>query len=269
MMIGQAKDYVRFGWQLVTGWRLKHELWIAKLRDADLASYLDRKQSLKVLDLANGRLQPQYKILRAQEHQVYGIDMVNRPKTDLQDYAYMIARRLYERDFRASHSRPGNTLICGDVAVLPFRDESFDLVTSVAAFEHFIDIPLVLEEVYRVIRQDGMLWVLVHLFTSPSGGHNVALSEIPLRAIPNGIDPWDHLRKRRLPFHVPLNEWRRHQYLEAITKHFKVLKHYCAMREGENLLSPEIQAELSGYSPDELTCGAYVIIAQKRTYYNS
>jgi hypothetical protein len=68
---------------------------------------------------------------------------------------------------------------------------------------------------------------------------------------------------------VPLNEWRRHQYLEAIAKHFKVLKHYCAMREGENLLSPEIQAEISGYSPDELTCGAYVIIAQKRTYYKS
>jgi hypothetical protein len=35
------------------------------------------------------------------------------------------------------------------------------------------------------------------------------------------------------------------------------------MREGEHLLTPKIEAELSEYSRDELTCGAYVIIARK------
>jgi len=66
-----------------------------------------------------------------------------------------------------------------------------------------------------------------------------------------------------LPFHVPLNEWRKDRYLEEFEKYFEVLKHYCAMREGENFLTPQIESELSDYSRDELTCSAYIIVARK------
>ena len=100
-------------------------------------------------------------------------------------------------------------------------------------------------------------------FTSPSGGHNVTFTQIPMRSVPRAVDPWDHLRKRRLPFSVPLNEWRLDQYLEEFAKYFELLKHYCAMREGEHLLTPELESELSDYSRDELTCAAYVIVARK------
>jgi ubiquinone/menaquinone biosynthesis C-methylase UbiE len=149
------------------------------------------------------------------------------------------------------------------VSALPFPDKSFDLVTSVAAFEHFLDVPRVLEETHRVVTPGGLIWVLVHLFSSPSGGHNVRLSQVPLRKIPRGVDPWDHLRKRRLPFHVPLNQWRKDQYLSEFSKHFEILKRYCAMREGEHILTPQIEGELAEYGRDELTCGAYVILARK------
>jgi hypothetical protein len=81
--------------------------------------------------------------------------------------------------------------------------------------------------------------------------------------LPDGVEAWDHLRKRRLPLDVPLNEWRQKQYLEAFARHFDIVKHYCAMREGEHLLTPDIERELSGYSREELTCGAYVIVARK------
>jgi len=262
-MIDKVKDYAHFGRQLINGERLKHERWIAELRHADLVPHLEEKNPLAVLDLANGQLQPQYKILRAQGHHVYGIDMVNHPKRGWRDCAYVIARRLYTRKLQPTYSKFDDTLICGDVSILPFHDQSFDLVTSVAAFEHFLDVPAVLRETHRVLRSGGMLWALVHLFSSPSGGHNFNLSEIPLRNIPRGIDPWDHLRKRRLPFHVPLNEWRRDQYLEEFQKHFEILKHYCAMREGEHLLTPQIENELSDFSRDELTSGAYVIVGRK------
>ena len=35
------------------------------------------------------------------------------------------------------------------------------------------------------------------------------------------------------------------------------------MREGEEMLTPQIEAELLGYNRDELACGAYVIVARK------
>ena len=86
---------------------------------------------------------------------------------------------------------------------------------------------------------------------------------IPLRTIPSGVEAWDHLRKHRLPIEVPLNEWRVEQYLGAFSRLFEILKNYCAMREGEELLTRAIAAELSNYSQEELTCGAYVIVARK------
>jgi SAM-dependent methyltransferase len=259
----KINDHIRFGWQLVDGSRIKHEHWIAILRRSDIEPFISDKSVLAVLDLANGQLRPQYRMLRAQGHCVYGIDIVNHSKRRWQDYAYTIARRLYANGIQSKYSISDDTLICGDVATLPFRNQSFDLVTSVAAFEHFLDVPTVLKEVHRVVRPGGLLWVLVHLFSCLSGGHNLSLSQVPLRNIPSGVDPWDHLRKRRLPFHVPLNEWRSEQYLSEVGKNFEILKHYCAMREGEHFLTPQIENELSMYSRDELTCAAYVILARK------
>jgi SAM-dependent methyltransferase len=263
-VIHKLKDYIRFGGQLVTGPRMKHERWIADLRRTDLSVYLEGNAPLTLLDLANGQLRPQYLLLKAGGHRICGIDIVNRPGISATSVLYALARRLY--CWRAGVSAGGfveETLVCGNVDTLPFRANVFDLVTSVAAFEHFLNVPAVVKELYRVIKPGGLMWVLVHLFSSPSGGHNVSLVQVPLRNIPRGIDPWDHLRKRRLPFHVPLNEWRRDQYLEEFQKHFEILKHYCAMREGEHLLTPQIENELSNFSCDELTCGAYVIVARK------
>lgn len=156
-----------------------------------------------------------------------------------------------------------DTLICGDVSILPFRNMAFDVVTSVAAFEHFLDVPRVVREIHRVLRPGGFAWILVHLFSSLSGGHNVGLSQVPLRRLPHGVAAWDHLRQRRLPFHVPLNQWRAAQYFSEFSKYFDILKHYCAMREGEDLLTPQIQSELANYTREELTCAAYVLVAKK------
>jgi SAM-dependent methyltransferase len=262
-MINRLTDYLAYGRQLLDGSRERHEQNLSRMRQEDIAPFIGKIPSLRVLDLANGHLRPQYTLLKAAGHCVCGIDMVNRPDRGWVHIAYRIARWLYVRNLGYVESNNGDTLICGNVAQLPFPENSFDLVTSIAAFEHFYEVSRVVAEVQRVTRPGGLVWVLIHLFTSLSGGHNVSLTEIPLRNIPPGIDAWDHLRKRRLSFHVPLNEWRQAQYLEVFARHFEIIKHYCAMREGEEFLTPEIEAELSGYSRDELTCGAYVIVAQK------
>ncbi len=257
-------DYRRYTGQLLNGFRTLAEKKIAARRQHDISPYLDSDRPLRILDLANGRLRPQYLLLKAAGHRVYGIDLVNQPGSSWVDLAYRLARWVYIRKLALmAEATKGQTLVCGDVAVLPFSDSSFDLVTSVAAFEHFLDVPSVVTELARVVRPGGLVWVGIHLFTSPSGGHNLSLTENPLRTIPAGVDPWDYLRRRRLPFRVPLNGWHRDQYLEVFARNFQILKHYCAMREGEELLNPALEAELSNYSRDELTCRSYIILARK------
>jgi SAM-dependent methyltransferase len=250
--------------QIMSGARTRDERRLGEERQRDVAPYLDLTRPLRVLDLANGRLRPQYLLLKAEGRQVVGIDLVNRPSSNWTDRGYRVARWLYSRHIQPwVKSWPGDRLACGDVSVLPFADNTFDLVTSIAAFEHFLDVPAVVAELRRVMRPGGVAWISIHLYSSPSGGHNVTFVEIPLQTLPKGAEAWDHLRKRHLPAYHPLNEWRIPQYIEAFARHFQIVEQRCAMREGEHLLTPEIEAELAAYSRDELTCGAYVIVARK------
>jgi SAM-dependent methyltransferase len=180
------------------------------------------------------------------------------------DRSYSVARWIYA--WHVQRKIPRNSyesLVCGDASYLPFGDNYFDLITSVAAFEHFLNVPTVVSEMSRVMRPRGVAWLGIHPFTCPSGGHNITATQIPLRELPEGVEPWDHLRRRLLSITVPLNEWRIGQYLDAFASNFEILKHYCVVREGEHFLTPEIEAELSSYSRDELTCMAYIIVARK------
>jgi SAM-dependent methyltransferase len=263
-MNARTIEIPRYTAQMLSGYRSNHEREIARWRERDIAAYLNPHRRLRILDLANGRLRPQYTLLKAAGQDVYGIDYINRPQRTPVDLAYSVARRLYSWRLGFSfNAANGQTLACGDVSALPFLDNWFDIVTSVAAFEHFLDVPSVVRELARVLRPNGIAWICVHLFTSPSGGHNLTFTEYPARSLPPGVDAWDHLRRRKLSFTVPLNKWRKDQYLAEFSRHFEILNHYCALREGEQWLTPEIQDELAGYNCDELTCATLVVVARK------
>lgn len=257
-------DYPRYALQMLRGERSAGERAQHEDLRRDVAPLLDLGRPRDVLDLANGRLRPQYALLKAGGHRVYGVDFVNRPGRGRTDLAYAVARGLYNaQQGLGTEPRGRRTLVCGDVGRLPFPDAAFDLAVSAAAFEHFLDVPAVVADLRRVLRPGGVAWVAVHLFTCVTGGHNLTFT-YPVPAPPAGVELWDHLRRRRLPFTVPLNEWRRDQYVAEFARHFEVVKVYCRVREGEELLTPAIAAELSAYSRDELTCGQLVIVARKR-----
>src|SRR5262245_22474752 len=90
-------DYAHYAWQLLNGFRASHEQEMARLRQSDIIRELPASQSLRILDLANGRLRPQYSILKASGHHVYGIDIANRPGLSWIDVAYRGARWLHNR----------------------------------------------------------------------------------------------------------------------------------------------------------------------------
>lgn len=261
----QLRDYPRYAYQILTGVRARMEHEATRQRCNDLAPYLPDQRALTILDIGNGRLRPQYAILRNAGHRVVGVDFVNGPNRTWQDYSYAAIRRMYTAHLRlAPTAMEATSLVRANVNDLPFPESSFDLAISMAAFEHFLDVPRVLDNVKRVLRPGGLLWIAIHIFTSPSGGHNLSFTEYPLRTLPPGVEPWDHLRKRTLPFTVPLNEWRVSQYLQAFAERFEILNHYCGTREGEQWLTPDVVRALPGFTTDELTCGTLIIVARNR-----
>jgi SAM-dependent methyltransferase len=187
-MSPKPNEYLNSFLQIVKGERVAFESRAAAQRSHDLEPYLSLLPPLRILDLANGRLQPQYLLLTAEGHQVYGLDLVNHPPKALIDHVYQLARRIYKYHIPNKKWLKEDKLVCGDVGYLPFTNDSFDLVTSMAAFEHFLDVPRVVSELRRVIRPRGLGWIAIHPFTCPSGGHNITSTELPLVRIPPGVD---------------------------------------------------------------------------------
>lgn len=265
MMIFMAlKDYLNFLLDLLSGKRYRAEQDAADMRQRDCKAIFLADKKLTVLDLANGSLRPQSQILSNSGHTVVGIDLVNIPMVSFKSVLYAVARFLYSLRLPRNAARAKPLYLASDVGKIPLKDDSIDLVTSIAAFEHFLDVPTVLAECRRVLKKDGYIWASIHIFSCLSGGHNIHRSLNPLQSLPKNIEPWDHLRKRKLSFSVSLNEWRKEQYVKEFSKHFEITKIECLGREGETLLTNAIKEELSDYTVDELTCAALLIVGRKK-----
>ena len=265
-------DYPRFLLDLLSGRRVRAELQSAKQREIDLAGHLTADKPLRILDLANGQLRPQYYILKMNGHDVHGIDLVNKPSRSFSAYAYKLARLLYCIGLITQNWRGfagiwrllcQHQLAYGDVSALPYPENHFDLIISTAAFEHFLDVPAVVKDMARVLRSGGHCWISIHPFTALSGGHNISCRLGPIRSLPSEVHPWDHLLDRKIPFTVPLNEWRISQYRQEFEKYFHLIKDECRGVEGEELLTPSIERMLDRYSREELLCAMRCLVCTK------
>jgi len=76
------------------------------------------------------------------------------------------------RDFAAESGVEGRTaFLAGDAARLPFRDDSFDTVVANDAMEHFSRPAEALDEIRRVTRGGGAIWIFFTPHFSPLGSH--------------------------------------------------------------------------------------------------
>lgn len=141
ILIGDAGLYDAFAHRLFLGSLFRR---IAK----DIAGAVDDGASLLEIGCGPGRLS----ILLAKEHEldVTGIDL---------DPA-MIARARMIADRAAANPERRPSFMVGNAAVLPFSDDSFDLVFSTLSMHHWEDPKAGIEEIGRVLRPGGraLIW---------------------------------------------------------------------------------------------------------------
>jgi SAM-dependent methyltransferase len=258
----KISDLTIFFFDLLTGKRQASEITGALNRESDCKEYI-KYENLDILDLGNGRLRPQFEILRKSNHNVWGVDHTNNCNNfNFVNIAYYFARLLFNRKIPIKGSIGKSFLTNADVANLPFEDNKFHLVTSIAAFEHFLEPDKVLNEVKRVLKKGGIFWCSFHPFTCLSGGHNIGLRLESINKIQKEDLAWDHLREQTIPFNVPLNKLRIPEVLNIFSQHFDIKKNYISTSEGANLLRiARKYPELNKYSDEELTTSCYTILA--------
>jgi SAM-dependent methyltransferase len=244
---------------------------------------------LRMLDVGAGQRTPATALFQLAGNQVTGIDtelLTTGPgvgsflrvlrANGVERAAKTLVRQIlfdpaYDRRLGELAGRPivrrGLDLRQLSVTQLPFPDFTFDAVVSNAVFEHLPNVRAAVDEVTRVLKRDGVCHIGIHLFPSLSGGHHMGWA-FPAESIPPGIPPWDHLRGNRFPAHVYLNQLKESDYRAAFAaehRRLEILDWITTWTEGEELLTPEIEAELAGrYRRDELLKREIVVIARRR-----
>lgn len=144
----------------------------------------------------------------------------------------------------------GLDIRCMSAYEMDFADAEFDYVYSNAVFEHIDNPEEAVKEVHRVMKPGGVASIVIHLYPSISGGHNLEWHD-PDNDPSKTVPPWDHLRQNLHPTHVYLNKWRERDYVELVGKYFTVVDLHSTC-EGKQFLSPGIAEELTDYTEDEL-----------------
>jgi SAM-dependent methyltransferase len=143
-------------------------------------------------------------------------------------------------------------------------DGAYDVVHSNATWEHIEDVAAANRAMARVMAPGGIAYIEIHLFPSLSGGHDMPWI-VPGKTILGDVKPWQHLRDPHWQAPVGLNRLRNRDYRRLFdqTPGFTILDWQTEFTEGHDLLTPELQRELSDYSPEELTTRSIIVVAQK------
>ena len=146
--------------------------------------------------------------------------------------------------------------LVGDAATYDFKGTQFDLIYSEDVFEHIPreGLERILASMARTLSPQGLAIVTPDIFTGITGGHLAEwFHHLVEKDIPRASEPWEHLRKQRFPGNTYLNELSRADYRSLFASHFDILEEQVMNPDmGRRWLTPEIKAELSPWSEEEL-----------------
>ena len=152
----------------------------------------------------------------------------------------------------------------------PLESNAFDLICSNAVLEHVNNVDLFAKELYRLLKNGGVFYGIIHNYYSISGGHNLEMA-FPDTKPSAKIPPWDHLLDNKYPTFIYLNKLKPEEYKRIFSKYFDVLlfkgcglNHVEGELEGISIYEHGIDERLKKYPKNLLTTRAYKILIMKK-----
>lgn len=163
-------------------------------------------------------------------------------------------RREFSRQLDAERPRRLQVLQM-DVTGLKFPDAAFDFAYSFSTFEHLPDPARALDEIKRVVRPGGGMYISLHLYTSDGGCHDPRVFADRRDDLPR----WPHLRPSHAHLVRPnayLNRLRMPQWREMFAASLPGSR-IEMIQYGADRWRPEVErlhaaGELTEYTADEL-----------------
>jgi hypothetical protein len=146
--------------------------------------------------------------------------------------------------------------LVGDAATYDFKGSQFDMIYSEDVFEHIPKAGLeqIVASMARTLSLQGLAIVTPDIFTGITGGHVAEwFHHLVEKDIPRVAEPWEHLRKKRYPGNTYLNRLSRADYRALFAPYFDIVEERVMHPDmGRRWLTPEIRAELSQWSEEDL-----------------
>jgi hypothetical protein len=187
------------------------------------------------------------------------------------DKEWRDARRAFQRAHPDRMFRiPTDRMVVGSAAEPATWDAMgmADFVYSEDVFEHMPpdELPGVVDCMASHLAKDAVAFIRLQMFTGIAGGHSVDWYRTTLETLPRrSSEPWDHLRANRFPANTYLNRWRYRDYVSLFERRYEILETIDSSPGlGARFLTPEIEAELSGYSREELMMNYVGFVLRKK-----
>lgn len=153
---------------------------------------------------------------------------------------------------------PEDRMVVADAATTDFWTKMghVDFVYSEDVFEHIPpnDLDTISEQMARALSPNGLALIRPMVFYGICGGHRLEWFPHTLnQTISRRTEPWEHLRRDRFPANTYLNRLSRKDYVDIFAKYFRIIENETTKSGlGCQFMTPELRAELSHFSDDEL-----------------
>ena len=142
-----------------------------------------------------------------------------------------------------------------------------DLVTSEDVVEHIPadDLKTLVRLIADHLADDGLALIAPNVFTGITGGHLLEWYHDAIDQAGKITDPWEHLRRDRVPVNTYLNRLTRADYRTLFSAHFEILEEIVRQPDlGRQWFTEDARRALSAWPEEELFSNQVVFVLRKR-----